>query len=170
MFRWAKNILASIFIGFATSGKLATEATIVRPPMEPVTTPVRKRYQGEVTIAGGPGSQKIGDTFDNLPKDVKDKIIAARGRGGYNRRTADKLGLTHFANIPAEHPAETLNSILGGVAAFTQGEREKGATDKIRSALAKRCDEVYALRDGKVVRTAEPDKNPRPPTDGEIEV
>lgn len=37
---------------------------------------VRKNYG--VTIAGGPGSQKIGDTFMALPQAERDRMIAAR--------------------------------------------------------------------------------------------
>jgi hypothetical protein len=172
LIRWARNLFAGIALGFATGGKFAAETATLRPPMEPITTPIRKRYQAEVTIAGGPGSQKIVDTFDSLPEETKRQIIAARGRGGYNRRTASRLGITqHPATVPANHPVETLDSILGGVALFTQSQREQSGTDKIARGLARAKGQHYALNErGQTVRTTEPDKNPRKSTDGQVEV
>lgn len=166
--RWLRNTIAAFFFAFARSTKLATETTVVRPPLEPITTPIRKRYQAEVTIAGGPGSQRIGDTFDALPENIKQQIIAARGHGGYNRSTLTKLG---FTDLHKDVPRISLDEVLAGNYAPTQGQRERNATDKIARGLARARGQHYALNErGQTVRTTAPDKNPRPRTETETEV
>lgn len=146
MFKWAKNLLAGIAFGFATGGKLAAEPTVLAPTAPEHALPLRKRYQGEVTIAGGPGSQKIGETFDRLPPEVKAQFIAARGRGGFNRRSAHRLverGVQPTVRLEDIHVVPVEDKI--GIRTF---------------------EDIYAIKDGQVVRVAEPDEERTDPNGG----
>jgi hypothetical protein len=85
---WLRRIFAALTFALPDFHYGKDEASGEGRPMEPIDArrvryapggaleEVRKNYG--VTIAGGPGSQKIGDTFDALPQAEKDRMIAAR--------------------------------------------------------------------------------------------
>lgn len=88
---WFRKLIRNVLASFALSvpnfehGKDEASQT-AKAPLEQeknkdfarggTLEPVRKQ-QG-ITIAGGPGSQRIGDTFMALPQAERDRMIAAR--------------------------------------------------------------------------------------------
>lgn len=86
---WLRNILAAFAFSVPSFGRSKDEATAAPAvPEQPINRQLMpggtlapglgKHYDRGMTIAGGPGSQKIGETFDALPQHVKDEMIAAR--------------------------------------------------------------------------------------------
>lgn len=78
-----RNIAAAILLAFPSFQRRGdTVAEVKKIVRETPSLPggqlekVDKHY-GK-TVAGGPGSQKIGDAFDALPKEVREQWIAAR--------------------------------------------------------------------------------------------
>ena len=97
-------------------------------PVEPITDSKHQfkaggaleavdKYYGR-TVAGGPGSQKIGDTFNALPQAERDAMIAAR-KGIVRQQTPEEKAA---AEASANH-----------VKGYRFGE---SGTDKIARALA----------------------------------
>lgn len=89
MFKWLKNVVVAVGLSLPRF-RGAEEDNQVFFPTEPAREYVMNQHlvsggtleaidktYGK-TVHGGPGSQKIGDTFDALPAEKRAEMIAAR--------------------------------------------------------------------------------------------
>lgn len=106
--RFLRNLFAALAFGLPTFSRAKDEASEkAADPVESIK-PSRLQPGGKLeevnkqygrTIAGGPGSQKIGDAFDALPPAVRAEMIAARkgrivrvGETGFDRAFENSEG------------------------------------------------------------------------------
>ncbi len=118
--KFIRNILAAF--AFATPNFSRGKETVNDQPVEPVGDSKHKFAPGGAlesvdkhygrTIAGGPGSQRIGDTFDALPEAERQRMLDAR-KGRIRKATG-----------------------LDDVGAGSEGTSSMSGTDKIARALA----------------------------------
>ena len=148
MLNWLKRSIVAIAMGIPTFGEKEPEKHDVEVPIERVK-PSKLLNQGTVqqvnkhygrTIAGGPGSQKIGDTFDRLPQHMKDQMIEAR-KGKIRYPTRDEMrGAISEAEgdyVPQRNMGRGIDAAIG---------RVYGDTAEKRLATVKEIDKELAAQ------------------------
>jgi len=102
---WLRKIFAAFSFGLPDFHYGKDETTYDMRKVQPIESKrvqyapggsveaVRKYYG--TTIAGGPGSQKIGDTFKALPESVRNEMIAARKGKIRQLRPGEESGEQH---------------------------------------------------------------------------
>ncbi len=141
---WIKNAFTAVALGTPSFDEKPVEKHDTKPVEQVKPSKLAEggtlqkvdKYYGR-TIAGGPGSQKIGDTFDALPQHEKDKMIAAR-KGRIVQETVHSAAAGDQGEQPARH-----GRLGRGIAAAV--DRVYGDTPEQRLAKFKELKEMENL-------------------------
>ncbi len=135
--KWLRNLAASFALGtpnFERGKDMAAEK-----PVEPIESQRIKYAPGgtierhapmhdQYTIAGGPGSQRIGDTFAALPQAERDRMLAAR-KGRIIR--GDALGIEQ-GESPMVLTRGSTGSMAAAIARRTADRYERDAKGNVK--------------------------------------
>lgn len=144
--KFLKNLLAAFAFGIPgfARGKDEASGRDLRE-VKPVERPWRHLIPGGTlekvshygrTIAGGPGSQKIGDAFDALPPRIRDEMLAARE--GMIRQLRPGEREDSGAELPGIHRRHGTDAIAHALA--TRYTRDKSGRLQPREDMDERVD------------------------------